>query len=165
MRQAVCGAGGRSMSIIQRAYKVELDLTNEQTTACKQHAGAARWAYNWGLQRRQAAYRTTGKRLQALELHRELNALKPTAVLWLYEVSTCAPCVPQEALRNLDRAFEHFFRQVELKKAGKYKGKVGYPKRKSKKKGLGGFRFNEGANIHVYSDAIQLPRLGRLRLK
>ena len=41
------------MSIIQRAFKVELDLTNEQTTACKQHAGAARWAYNWGLQRKQ----------------------------------------------------------------------------------------------------------------
>ena len=34
------------MSTIQRAYKVELDLNNEQTTACKQHAGAARWAYN-----------------------------------------------------------------------------------------------------------------------
>ena len=150
------------MSIIQRAYQVELDLTNEQTTACKQHAGAARWAYNWGLQRKQEEYRTTGRSPNAMELHRELNALKPTAVPWLYAVSKCAA---QEALRNLDRAFEHFFRRVKLKKAGKYKGKLGYPQPKSKKKGLGGFRFNEGANIHVYSDAIQLPRLGRLRLK
>jgi putative transposase len=149
----------------QRASKVELDLTNEQTTACKQHAGPARWAYNWGLQRRQAAYRTMGTRLQALELHRELNALKPTAVPWLYEVSTCAPCVPQEALRHLDRAFAHFFRRVELKKAGKYKGQVGYPQPKTKKQGLRSFRFNEGPNIHVFSDAVHLPRLGRLRLK
>ena len=34
---------------IQRAYKTELDLNHQQTTACKRHAGAARWAYNWGL--------------------------------------------------------------------------------------------------------------------
>jgi hypothetical protein len=31
-----------------RVYKTELDLNNEQTTACRKHAGAARWAYNWG---------------------------------------------------------------------------------------------------------------------
>ena len=37
------------MSTIQRAYKTELDLNNQQVTACRKHAGAARWAYNWGL--------------------------------------------------------------------------------------------------------------------
>jgi len=37
--------------LAQRAYKTERDRTNEQITACKQHAGAARWAYNWGLAR------------------------------------------------------------------------------------------------------------------
>ena len=41
------------MSTIQREYKTELALNNEQITACKRHAGAARWAYNWGLQRKQ----------------------------------------------------------------------------------------------------------------
>ena len=46
------------MSTIQRAYKTELDLNNAQITACKQDAGAARWAYNWGLQRKQDAYPT-----------------------------------------------------------------------------------------------------------
>src|SRR6516164_1454592 len=99
MRQAVCGAGRSSMSRIQRAYQVELDLTNEQTTACKQHAGAARWAYNWGLQRKQEEYRTTGRSPNAMGLHRELNALKPTEVPWLYAVSKC---VAQEAMHHLD---------------------------------------------------------------
>jgi hypothetical protein len=33
---------------VQRAYKTELDLSDRQVTACRQHAGAARWAYNWG---------------------------------------------------------------------------------------------------------------------
>ena len=45
---------------ITRAYKTELDLNNEQVTACKRHAGAARWAYNWGLKIKQGRYKATG---------------------------------------------------------------------------------------------------------
>ncbi len=148
------------MSTIQRAYKVELDLNNKQITACKKHAGAARWTYNWGLQRKQDAYRTTGKSPTAMDLHKELNALKQTEVPWMYDVSKCAP---QEALRNLDRAFDRFFDRVRRKKAGTYRGKLGYPQRKRRKKCLGGFRLT--GRIVVFPDAIRLPRLGRLRLK
>jgi putative transposase len=148
------------MSTIRRAYKTELDLNNEQITACRKHAGAARWAYNWGLARKQEAYRVTGTSPSAIELHRELNALKQTDVPWMYAVSKCAP---QEALRNLDNAFAHFFRRCQLKQQGKLRGKVGYPTRKSKKRGLGGFRLT--GTIIVFPGAIQLPRLGRLRLK
>src|SRR5215467_7168249 len=144
------------MSLIQRAYQTELDLNDQQITACKKHAGAARWAYNWGLARKQEAYRVTGKSPSAIDLHRELNALKQTDVPWMYEVSKCAP---QEALRNLDRAFDGFFRRVKLQKASTYRGKLGYPQFKSKKKGLGSFRLT-GA-IAVFPNAIQLPRLGR----
>ena len=75
------------MSAMQRAYKTELDLNHRQTTACKRHAGAARWAYNWGLARKQEAYRATGQSPTAMELHRDLNALKQTTVPWMYEVS------------------------------------------------------------------------------
>jgi putative transposase len=145
---------------ITRAYKTELDLNNEQVTACKRHAGAARYAYNWGLARKQDAYRATGKSPSAIDLHRELNARKKTDLPWMYTVSKCAP---QEALRNLDNAFAHFFRRCQLRQDGNLKGKLGYPQRKTKKKGLGSFRLT-GA-IAVFPAAIQLPRLGRLRLK
>jgi putative transposase len=148
------------MSTIPRAYKTELDLNDRQLTACRKHAGAARWAYNWGLARKHETYRATGKSPSAIDLHRELNALKRTDVPWMYEVSKCAP---QEALRNLDTACAHFFRRAQLKKHGKLHGKLGYPTRKSRKRGLGGFRLT-GA-IAVFPDGIQLPRLGRLRLK
>jgi hypothetical protein len=47
--------------LAQRAYKTELDLNDRQVTACKQHAGAARWAYNWGLQVKQERYNPTKK--------------------------------------------------------------------------------------------------------
>src|SRR5690348_1810527 len=105
------------MSSIRRAYKTELGLNNAQITACKRHAGAARWAYNWGLVRKQEAYRATGKSPSAIDLHRELNALKQTEVSWMYALSKCAP---QEALRNLETAFAHFFRRGKLQRAGKH---------------------------------------------
>jgi putative transposase len=146
--------------LAQRAYKTELDLNNQQVTACKRHAGAARWAYNWGLRVKQERYRATKKSPSAFDLHRELTVLKKTEVPWMYQVSKCAP---QEALRNLDAAFNHFFRRCALKKQGKWKGKLGYPQFKSKKKGLGSFRLR--GTIVVSDKAIVLPRLGRLLLK
>jgi len=145
--------------IVMRAYKTELDLNNAQRTACARHAGAARYAYNWGLSRKMAAYQAGERTPTAIDLHRQLNALKKTELSWMYEVSKCAP---QEALRDLDRAYTHFFRRVKEKKTGN-KVKAGFPRFKAKKQGRGSFRLT-GA-IHVFERAIQLPRLGRLRLK
>src|SRR6266571_8151772 len=111
-----------SMNVV-RGYQTELDLNHEQRTACLKHAGCARFAYNWGLARAQEVYRTIGKCPTAIDLHKQLNALKPTDFPWMYEVSKCAM---QEALRDLDKAYRHFFRKLKLKKEGKFKGKVGY---------------------------------------
>jgi len=138
-----------------KSYRTELNLNDKQRTACLQHAGVARFAYNFGLRRKREAYETTGKSPSAIDLHRELNALKKTEFPWMYEVSKCAP---QEALRNLDKAFEGFFRRCKEKSARK-----GYPKFKSRKRGIGSFTLT-GA-IHVTEQTIQLPRLGVLRLK
>lgn len=146
---------------ITRGYKTELDLNNTQRTACLHHAGAARYAYNWALAKKQEAYKAGQKVPTAIDLHRALNKLKKTELSWMYSVSKCAP---QEALRNVDKAYDNFFRKVKLKKQGKHKGKAGFPKFKKKSKGIGSFRFTTGA-MKVFPDAIQLPRLGKLRLK
>jgi len=138
-----------------RAYKTELDLNNRQRTICFRHAGAARWAYNWGLQQKVAAYEAGEKSPTAIDLHRKLNALKKTEVPWMYSVSKCAP---QEALRNLDRAFTNFFRRC--KQGAKKKG---FPRFKSRKQGIGSFTLT-GA-FAVTERSIRLPRLGWLRLK
>jgi len=110
---------------VVRGYRTELDLNDEQRTACMKHAGASRFAYNWGLSRSKEVYRATGKRPTAIDLHPDLNKLKQTDYPWMYEVSKCAP---QEALRDLEQAYRNFFRRVELKKQGKWKGKLGFPK-------------------------------------
>ncbi len=70
-----------------RAFKTELDLNNKQKTVCLQHAGAARFAYHWGLERKKAAIARKEKLPSATTLHRELNALKKSELAWMYDVS------------------------------------------------------------------------------
>ncbi len=152
--------------------KVELQLTPMQLEVLLKSAGCARWAYNWGLMQKQEAWskrkaaldngvlqKDAPKVPSAIDLHRDLTRLKKVSkeqggVPWMYESSKAAP---QEALRNLDNAFKHFFRRVK-------KGEMpGYPKFKTKRKGLGGFRLT-GA-IKVESKTIRLPRIGWVRVK
>ena len=135
--------------LVERAYKTELDPTNTQRTTCLRHAGSARFTYNWGLQRKKESYQATGRSPTAIDLHRELNRLKHTDYPWMYEVSKCAP---QESLRDLDRAYRNFF-----------EGRAKYPKFKSRKQGIGSFRLT--GTIRVFENAIQIPRVGRIRLK
>ena len=142
---------------VRRGYKVELDLNDEQRTACLKHAGCSRFAWNWGLARKQEAYKATGKMPTAIDLHKELNALKQIEYPWMYEVSKCAM---QEALRDLDAAYKHAFRRL---KRGQTREKGGWPRFKKRSKAIGGFRLT-GA-IHISQTTIQLPRLGTLRLK
>ena len=145
---------------ILRAYKTELEPTCKQVKRLLQHAGCARWAYNWGLRKKIDAYKATGKSPTAIDLHRELNALKKKpaeegGIPWMYESSKCAP---QEALRNLDAAYKSFFRRC--KSGSKRKG---FPRFKSRKNGIGSFRL--AGIIRVSETAVQLPSLGELRVK
>jgi putative transposase len=141
-----------------KAFKTELDPNNVQTTRLRQHCGAARWAYNWGLERIKQAAEAGEKWPSAIDLHKQLNALKGTDALpWGYDVSKCAF---QEALRNLETAVKNW----SASKSGKRKGpKLSFPRRKTRKHGLGGCRFT--GVIKVFPGAIQLPRIGLLRLK
>ena len=144
---------------IHRAYKTELKLNNKQRTLLARCAGTARYAYNWGLRIKIDEYEATGKSPNYYELHRRLNALKKTELSWMYEVSKT---IPQEALRDLDQAFQNFFRRLKNKN-GKGGEKPGFPRFKSRHRGLGSFRI-WGA-IRVETGRIKLPRLGWLRLK
>jgi len=140
---------------ILRAYRAELDPNNTQRTTLLKHAGAARFAWNWALARRKQEYEETGRSSNAIEQHRQLNALKKTDFPWLYEVSKAAP---QEALRDLDRAYRNFFRRVKNGEKS-----AGFPRFKSRKNGIGSFRLT--GSIHITETHIKLPRIGWLRLK
>ena len=137
-----------------RAFKTELDPNNVQRTMMLRSAGAARFAWNWGLARRMAEYKSTGKSSTAITQHRQLNELKASEFPWMHDVSKCAP---QESLRDLDRAYQNFFRRV---KAGE---KPGFPKFKSKHRVLPHFRLSQACAIA--NGKIRLPRIGWVRLK
>ena len=140
---------------INKAYKTELHLNNKQITLMIQCSGCARFVYNWALSKRIEEYKNTKKSSNAIAQHRELNKLKQSDLAWLYQYSKT---IPQNELRNLDKAFQNFFRRVRQKK-----GKAGFPKFKSRKTDNQSFRL-DGA-ITVEANRIKLPRIGWLSLK
>jgi putative transposase len=131
--------------LIQKAYKTELDPNNKQRTLLMKHAGCARKAWNWAL----ARVKDKSSKPNAMQLHREINVEKQGDFAYMYEVSKCAM---QESLRDLQAAFKNFFDK-----------RTGFPKFKSRNKGIGSFRFT--GSIKVESNKIKLPRLGWLNLK
>ncbi len=142
--------------LIYRAYRYELDPNNRQRTHMAKHAGCARFAYNWGLEERIRRYQTkTGKErfTNSIEQHRELNRLKLSKFPWMYEVSKYAP---QAALQDLDKAFQNFRRGL------RNGTRIGFPKFKRKGRNES---FRLGGPIRVTDKRIQLPRLGKIRLK
>ena len=143
------------MEKILKAYKVELEPNNIQVTGLKQNVGSARWAYNWGLAQKIERHAKKEKTPNAIFLHRELNKLKKTEIPWMYESSKCSP---QEALRDLDKAFQNFF--TRCKKGSKAKG---FPKFKSKHSDKQSFRLT--GTIKILDHHIQLPNLGKIKLK
>jgi putative transposase len=138
---------------INKAYRYEIKLNIQDRISCAKHAGTSRFTYNWGLKQRIDLYEKDKTFTNAIEQHRVLNRLKTQEFPWMYEVSKCAP---QEALRDLDRAFQNFYRGLKQGKP------VGFPKFKRKGK-HDSFRLT--GTIKIDGNTIQLPRLGKLRLK
>jgi putative transposase len=141
--------------LVRQAFRYEFAPTAAQRAVLANHAGAARWAWNWGLSVRQKAFQRRGQTLSAMDLHRLLIRLKRTPRYgWLYEVSKCAP---QEALRDLDRAYANYW---QGRTAGR---RVGLPR--FKKRGRCADRFRLTGAIRVTAGAVALPRIGRVATK
>jgi len=135
---------------VNQAFRFELSPNAAQRRALAQHIGAARFAYNWGLEMALKA-REEGRRLpSAPELHKAWNAWKRENAPWWTEVSKCAP---QEAFRDLERALRNW---------QKRKGR--FPRFKRKKLAPdNGARFT--GTIKVFSRQVQLPRIGLVKTK
>jgi putative transposase len=148
-----------------RGYKYELKVNNKERTLLAKCAGISRFAWNWGLANRKKRYQThTGdaRYTDAMKQHKELNLLKSTDFPWMYKVSKC---IPQEALRDLDRGYQNFFinhRKRTRKQTTRY---VGLPKFKKKGKSKDSFRLIGAIHLFQKLQQVQLPRLGKLRLK
>jgi putative transposase len=100
--RARAGRQAGAVKVVQ-AYQFALDPTPAQERMLRSHAGAARFAWNWGLAKCQERHAAEGKWHSAAELHKLWNAEKKAGpgLAWWAENSKCAY---QEAFRNPDRA-------------------------------------------------------------
>lgn len=139
--------------LVRQAYRYELDPNVSQRVLLAKHAGTARFTFNWALALCKERLERKEPLPHAAELHRIWNVFKRENAPWWVEVSKCSP---QEAMRDLDRAFRNFWR-------GRRVGRpVGFPR--FKKKGEhDAFRLT--GSIRVQPRHIVLPRLGAIRTK
>jgi putative transposase len=135
---------------VNQAFRFELSPNAAQRRALAQHIGAARFAYNWGLEMALRALEE-GRRLpSAPELHKAWNAWKRENAPWWTEVSKCAP---QEAFRDLEKALKN------------WKAKRARFPRFKRKKSLDDNKARLTGTIKVFSRQVQLPRIGLVKTK
>jgi putative transposase len=142
---------------VKVAYRFALDPSPAQERALRSHAGAARFAWNWGLRKVRERYATERTWYSAPELHKLWNAAKKTDpdLTWWAENSKC---VYQEAFRNLDRTLRDFVKSRNGQRKGK---RLGFPQRKKKGKARDSFRLT-GA-IRCSASTVTLPRIGTVK--
>ena len=151
--------GHRDRCVVKviQAYRFALDPPPAQERMLRSHAGAARFAWNWGLARCGQRYDAEGRWYSAAQLHRLWNAEKKAdqALAWWGENSKCAY---QEAFRDLDRALRDFVKS----RTGVRKGKrLGFPRFKKRGKCRDSFRLT--GVIRCRPASVTLPRIGEVR--
>ena len=143
---------------VTQAYRFALDPSPAQERALRSHAGAARFAWNWGLAKCSERYHAEGKWYSAIDLHNLWNAEKKAdpALAWWAENSKCAY---QEAFRDLDRALRDFIKSRNGQRKGR---RLGFPQFKKRGRCRDSFRFSTGA-IRCAGAMVTLPRLGTVK--
>lgn len=140
--------------VIQTTYRYRLKPTVEQEKLLYQFASARRWVWNWALGRKRDHFRHTGKRLSYNDLAAELTRLKQQpATAWLREIDSQSL---QQALRDLENAYHHFFRR--LRNGEKQKG---FPKFKSRKTDLPRFRIPQ--RVTLEDARVSVPKIGLIK--
>jgi putative transposase len=142
---------GRRKAPMQRAHKIRLNPTPQQTEYLRKACGTARFAFNWGLAEWQKEYAAGGKP-SAYILKKQFNTIKREQFPWVLDVSKCAV---DTGFRNLDAAFKRFFRRCKNGDT-----KKGYPKFKSKKRSKLSFSM-DGTRVRVDGHWLKLERLDK----
>jgi putative transposase len=139
---------------IQTTYRYRLRPTVAQEDKLNQFAGARRFVWNWALNRKRDHFQQTGKTLSCAALSAELTRLKhQSATAWLREMDSQ---LLQQALRDLDSAYQHFFRRV--RKGDKKKG---FPTFKSRKTDTPRFRIPQ--RVALQDSFVAVPKIGMIK--
>lgn len=145
---------------MEYSYKFRIYPNVAQQILIARTFGCSRYVYNYFLNLRKESYEKLGKTLNYVKTSALLTQLKKELV-WLKEVDS----IPlQEALRDLDFAYQNFFRRV---KNGENSG---YPRFKSKRDRCKSYKTKQRTNngkstIWVDDKHIRLPKLGLVKCR
>ncbi|MDK0787457.1 transposase [Clostridium perfringens] len=144
------------MKNVKRAYKIEINPTNEQKSKIHQTIGVSRFIYNFYIARNKEIYEREGKFVSGMDFSKWLNneyIPNNQEMKWIKEVSSKAT---KQAIMNGDKAFRDFFKKAK-----------GFPKFKKKKNQdvKAYFPKNNKTDWTIERHRVKIPTLGWVRLK
>lgn len=149
---------------MEKGYKFRIYPNKEQTKQIEQTFGNCRFVYNYYLSKRKEAYKEQKLSLNYYDCANDLTILKKDEKkCWLKDTDSTAY---QNSLKDLQHAYENFFRKCKEKKKGK-KIKFGSPQFKRKKDTRQSYTSTNVNNSIKCIDNkyIQIPKLGKIRCK
>ncbi len=144
------------MKKLKRAYKIEINPTDEQKSKIHRTIGVSRFVYNFYIARNKEIYKKEGKFVSGMDFSKWLNneyIPKNQEVKWIKEVSSKAT---KQAIMNGDKAFRDFFKKAK-----------GFPRFKKKKNQdvKAYFPKNNKTDWTIERHRVKIPTLGWIRLK
>ena len=144
------------MKELKRAYKIEINPTQEQKTKIHQTIGVSRFVYNFYIARNKEIYEGEGKFISGIDFSKWLNneyIPKNQDMKWIKDVSSKAT---KQAIMNGDKAFKDFFKKAK-----------GFPRFKKKKNQdvKAYFPKNNKTDWTLERHRVKIPTLGWVRLK
>ena len=128
-----------------KAYKYRIYPNKEQQELINKHIGCCRFIYNLCLEKKINAYKISKKSISSFELINLLPVLKKEQeTSFLKEVNSLSL---QAAIRNLDRAYQRFFKE-----------KKGFPKFKSKRNARQSFQIVQNTNADFDKKKVYIPK-------
>ncbi|EJT6493909.1 transposase [Clostridium perfringens] len=144
------------MKKLKRAYKIEINPTDEQKSKIHQTIGVSRFIYNFYIARNKEIYEKEGKFVSGMDFSKWLNneyIPNNQDKKWIKEVSSKAT---KQAIMNGDKAFRDFFKKAK-----------GFPRFKKKKNQdvKAYFPKNNKTDWTLERHRVKIPTLGWVRLK
>lgn len=143
--------------LVSKAFKFRIYPTKEQQILINKTFGCSRFVYNYYLAKSIADYQDSGKSNSCFQNCNDSTRLK-SELIWLKEVDSWAIT---NSLRDLDSAYQNFFRQVKLKQ------KAGFPKFKKRSESQQSYRTTKSnkTDLQIKDSKIKLPKLGWIKMK
>ena len=144
------------MKKLKRAYKVEINPTDEQKCKIHRTIGVSRFVYNFYIAHNKEVYEKEGKFVSGMDFSKWLNneyIPNNQEMKWIKEVSSKAT---KQVIMNGDKAFRDFFKKAK-----------GFPKFKKKKNQdvKAYFPKNNKTDWTIERHRVKIPTLGWVRLK